>query len=379
MNASPPLKVVHMISGDLWAGAESQAFTLLSQLRRAEGVRLSAIVLNEGRLAAQLRDLSIPVHVVDERRLDPLRILVAVRALLANDGCDILHTHRYKENVIGAFASRMAGRPRLVKTVHGLVEHFFGFRRFKSGFTAVVDRTVTRRYFDRVICVSEDMQGQLRQRYRPEQLACIRNGIDPDRCKPTKSRQLTRDSLGIPQDAPVVGTASRLVGVKGLGYLLEAARSMHSALPELRLLIAGDGPEMAALKAQSAALGLTPFTIFTGHRDDVFDLIAAMDLFALPSLSEGIPMVLLETMAIGTPIVATRVGGIPEIIRDGESGLLVAPRNTAELERACLRILTRDSLAAGLAGHAREVVNTEHSAVSMGRSVLELYRSLLPG
>jgi glycosyltransferase involved in cell wall biosynthesis len=371
------MKVVHVISGDLWAGAEAQAYSLIRELSADTRVELAAIVLNEGQLATRLRELGIRVHVINEQHKGPVRILHEMRSLLRAEQPEVLHSHRYKENIIGAFASRPLQRVRRVKTLHGLPESAAAENRLRGRLTGALDRFVTRRYFDRVICVSEHMMKHLVEPFGSSKLVCIRNGIDATTCRPRADRDTTRRKLGLPADAPVVGTAARLVRVKGLDYLLQAAAALRNSLPHLSTLIVGDGPEMAHLKSLAKELGMAERVMFTGHRDDVYDLMAAMDVFVLPSLSEGIPMVLLEAMALGTPIVASRVGGVPEIVEHEATGLLLPPGDPTALSDSCLRVISDQNLADALRTRAREKVVREHSAALMAQQVFALYQELL--
>jgi glycosyltransferase involved in cell wall biosynthesis len=371
------MKVVHMISGDLWAGAEVQAFTLLRELHKARDIELVAVLMNEGRLTTSLRELDIRVYIVDEQRKNPLRILREVEDTLKAEKGGILHTHRYKENVIGALASRTVGRWKRVQTVHGLPESLTGYKGLKGIVTGALNRFVTRKYFDRVICVSENMMEHLAHPFGREKLRCIRNGIDVSRCVARTPRETVRQQLGVAPEALMIGTAGRLVPVKGVNLLIEAAKLLQPSIPHLTTLIAGDGPEMARLRSRAGKLGIPESVIFTGHRDDVYDLISAMDVFVLPSLSEGIPMVLLEAMALGTPIVATRVGGVPEIVVNGATGLLVDPGDPSRLADACGKIIADAALAHQFKSRARLKVEREHSATVMAQQVQALYSDLV--
>jgi glycosyltransferase involved in cell wall biosynthesis len=153
---------------------------------------------------------------------------------------------------------------------------------------------------------------------------------------------------------------------------------MRETYPELRIVIAGDGPERMQLESCAGQLNVSDLVRFTGHREDIYNILAALDLFVLPSLSEGVPMVILEAMSLGTPIVATRVGGVEEILRDNHTALLVPARDPGALALACGRLIDDQTLAQQLTRSAHELVVREYSAGVMTERVAKLYRSLLP-
>lgn len=371
------MKVIHMISGDLWAGAEAQAFTLLSHLNKIANLELAVIVLNEGLLAIKLRELAISVYVLDESKTSAIDITNKVRRILVSERADILHTHRYKENVLGALASRWAGKPRLVKTVHGLTETFSPFNHLKASLYGLLDRAISRLLFDRIICVSNHTLQAVSKHYHQDQLICIRNGIDVEVTHASTNRADVRARLDIDLSAQVIGYAGRLVGIKGLEYFLEAISIVRSTIPDACAVLIGDGPEMNRLRTLAATLGIEDLVNFVGHRSDIYDLVGAMDVFVLPSLSEGTPMVLLEAMSLGTPIVATQVGGVPEILTHGVTGLLVTPGDAQQLATAIADVLTHKDKAQRQAAIAREAVQRNLSAQSMAEATKTLYKSIL--
>jgi glycosyltransferase involved in cell wall biosynthesis len=186
--------------------------------------------------------------------------------------------------------------------------------------------------------------------------------------QPVPRAELARNAT-----APIVLTIARLDAQKGISHLLDAA----AAVPDVSFAIAGDGPDRAALEAQTAKLGLADRVRFLGHRRDVPALLAAADLFVLPSLYEGLPLSVLEAMAAGVPVVATAIGGTDEVVRDGETGTLVPPADPLALAAAITRTLADRDQAKRLAAGAREFVAREYSVQSMVGAVSRLYDSLL--
>lgn len=373
---TPPLSVLHLISGDLWAGAEVQAFTLLNYLRNQADLEVRAVCLNPGTLASKLQDVGICVDVLDEQRLSSARILLRLGSLLRARRVDVIHTHRYKENVLGAIAGRLAGRPKQVKSVHGLSEVLTTWDSFKMDIYQMLDRAVTDRFCDLVICVSEQIQEVMSKRHPEVKCVCIHNGVDITSCAASRSRESVRRELNVSDAAPMIVFVGRLVPVKGLTFLLESVEQLVKRWPDLTLVIIGDGPERAPLGRKARERGLTDRVMFLGHRADALNLIAAADLFALPSLSEGVPMVILEAMCVKTPIVATHVGGVPEILTHERTALLVDAGNPEQLRHACDQMLSDRAMAGRLAKSAQTYVRENLSAEHMGHRVLEAYRLL---
>src|SRR5262245_55447743 len=326
------MRVCHFVSGDVWAGAEVQVATLLAALKRFPELELSALLLNAGKLHDELGRLGIPVALCDESRLGLARLLMEVTRCLRKGRPQILHTHGYKEQVLAAAAGRMSNRPRLVQTYHGLQENLPGWAGLKM---RIYDRINGAASADALIGVSSEITRILQERHPSTEVRCIRNGIDTARAAPTRDRLTMRAQLGIAPDCFVVGSVGRLMPIKGLDRLIEAFAQLRQRQPGLKahLVIVGDGPLRNELEQCARRLGVAAEVRFLGARNDVYDLMACFDVFALSSLHEGVPMVILEAMAVGIPIVASRVGGIAEILEDGKDALLVPAGDPGALAR----------------------------------------------
>jgi glycosyltransferase involved in cell wall biosynthesis len=227
------------------------------------------------------------------------------------------------------------------------------------------------RCLHRHVAVSRFVASRLRDRFHvpPEKIVVIPNAATMGAtASPAPRSELARDV-----DGPVVLTVARLDGQKGIAHLLEAV----ATLPNASFAIAGDGPNRAALEQRAATLGVSDRVRFLGHRHDVPALLAAADLFVLPSLYEGLPLSVLEAMAAGVPVVATAIGGTDEVVRDGETGTLVPPANSEALAAAIGRALADRDRASRLALAARSLVAREYSVTSMVGSVSRLYDELL--
>lgn len=371
-----PLAICHIASGDRWAGAEVQLTALLKGLSRIADLRLSAIFLNEGRPAEEARQIGITVCVLDEAGHNFFQIVSAARRFATENNVQIFHSHRYKENLLAALLARRCGVPVHVSSQHGAPEPFKGWRGLKQAAIQALDRQVALRATDRVISVSDELRARLAHDLPAGKLVTIHNGIDEDKVVSRFTTAEAKERLGIPAACPVVGTAGRLDPIKRLDILLDAAKQIGQAVPNTRFVIAGDGAEVSRLRQQAATLGLEDQVLFLGHRDDIYDVIRAMDIFVLCSDHEGLPMALLETLYLGVPVVARPVGGIAEVIQDGISGLSVPSAEPADLANACVSLLRDDPRRNSLARAGAAVVANRFTCRQTAEQTAALYRSL---
>jgi glycosyltransferase involved in cell wall biosynthesis len=376
MGAVEKVKICHLASGDLWAGAEVQLAALLAGLQRYDRLSLCAILYNSGVLADRLNALGIPVWVLEESKLNPLRLLLKTRQILKREKIEILHTHRYKENFLGALAGKMSRVKHLVRTVHGMSEPFTGYRNLKTSFHHFLDFYVSRFWMEKVITVSRDIEYSLATKLRRDKLITIHNGIDLERLRGEKNPAELRKSMGIAADDFVIGSVGRLTPIKGYQFLLRAGKIISRNKPNFKLVLVGDGPERRALTQLARELELEQTVIFTGFTPDVAEVISIFDIFVLSSLHEGISISLLEALGLGVPAVVTDVGGNPEVVRDGETGLLVPPRDENELARVCLMLLEDKTKREKMGDRGRVLIKQEFSNKQMAERVYRLYRDL---
>lgn len=326
--------------------------------------------------AAGISILRVPALV---RNTEPIRDFAALNALtrlFRERQYDIVHTHTSKAGFLGRLAAARCGTPIIVHTPHGNIFDGYFSKTVTRVFIAM-ERYAARRT-DRII---ELTPGGIEEHLargigRREQYTTIFSGIDlaPFE-RAIAQRDATRRALGIEPDAYLVGGVGRLEPVKGFSHFVDAARTVAQRLPKARFIVAGDGALAAELRAQAADLG--DRIQWLGLRDDVPELMAAMDVLVLPSLNEGMGRVLLEAGAAGTPCVAASVGGVPDIIRDGETGILAPPREPGALAEAVCA-LERDPerrRAMGLA--ARAVVVPAYGLDRMVARIEALYEQLI--
>ena len=371
------LGVCHIASGDRWAGAEVQLSALLKGLGALPDLDLCAIFLNEGRPAAEAREMGIDVCVFDESRKGFMEILAGARRFLAGKNIQVLHSHRYKENLLAALIARKLRIPVHVSSKHGAPEPFAGWRGLKQGAIHALDREVARRATDRVISVSDELRAQLIRDIPAEKVVTIHNGIDESRVASRFSPAEAKQRLGLAPNAPVVGLAGRLDPIKRLDIFLAAAKQIVAEMPDARFVIAGDGTDAIRLRELAASLGMADKVHFLGHRDDIFDVIRALDIFVFCSDHEGLPMALLETLYLGVPVVARPVGGIAEVIQDNVTGVCVRSADPTDLAFACTSLLQDDARRARIAHAGAAHVAAHFTARHTSEQTASLYRSLI--
>jgi len=351
-----------------------QAFNLLSALNRIEGVEIAAALLNEGELARKLRALAVPVTVFDETRLGGLSILLALRRLMRDWQPDVVHTHRTKENVLGAVANRLAGAAPCLRTAHGAPEHApRGLSQLHKKVFQHLDRWSGEHLQQARIAVT----GELAQKLGgpAHKTVVIENGVDVDALARDLAPAAFREQA--PQ-ATHVGIVGRLVAVKRVDLFLAMAGLLRKQAPQRdwRFHVFGDGPQREALARLATEHGVGDAVTFHGHRGDIAACIAALDLLVMCSDHEGMPMTLLEAMSLGTAVVGHGVGGIAQLLENDRCGYLVTEHDAAGYARAVQAALAQPSERAARVERARDSVDRHYSAANCARRHLNIYRRL---
>jgi glycosyltransferase involved in cell wall biosynthesis len=332
-------RVLHIQKVTGMAGSERHLLALLPGL--AQRFDVAFLILEDPRTPVDDYVAALTRAGVRTERLrirwdgDPLCVLEMTR-LMRRGAFDLVHTHLIHADVLGGVAARLAGVPVVVSTKHGYENYVRTSRAYwLAGIAA--------RWARKVITISDALGRKVVEveGIPTGKLITIHYGIECPVSDPEPSREAVRRSLGVPPDAFAVLSTGRLVPVKGFQYLIEAIGKLRAGGSSAILLIAGDGPERAMLQSQAERLGVGDGVRFLGWRADVPALLAGVDAFALATLGEGFGLAILEAMAQRLPVVATRVVAVPEIDQDGETGLLVPPRDPAALADA-LMVLERD-------------------------------------
>jgi L-malate glycosyltransferase len=371
------IAVCHLASGDRWAGAESQLAGLLTALQRVEDLSVSAIFLNEGRLAAEARQAGVEVCVFPEAEWSFFKICSEVSRFVRGKGIQVLHSHRYKENLIAALVAGRCHVPVHVSSSHGAPEPFAGRKHYKQRAIQLLDGLVARYSTDLVVSVSEDLRRQLTRQIPFAKVVTVYNGIDERQVSSALTVAEAKRRLGIPPDYGVVGTVGRLDPVKRLDIFLAAAQEIVSCETHTKFVIAGEGGEEQTLRRLTQDLHLDDQVLFLGHRDDVFDVLRAMDVLVFCSDHEGLPMALLEALYLGVPIVARPVGGIAEVIQNGVSGVFVDSADPRALAKECVNVLRDAEGRKRMAQAGIRLVSAKFTAGNSAAEVARLYRLLL--
>jgi len=324
-------------------GTERLVIEICRQL--ANRVQSIVVCLDEpGDWAAELEGLHVPVIALGRQPgFQPALALQIARLIKAHD-VDVVHCHHYTPYVYGLMAARLAN-VKLVFTEHGRLSDAAPSRKRQlvNPFLSLLG--------GRVCAVSGDLkQHMVAEGFPARRVQVVHNGIDPGHRPTSLERLVARESLGVPRGAFAVGTVGRLDPVKNLKVLLQAHALLVEKLPEARLVIVGDGSERGALEAEAARVGIERSVIFTGYRSDVRGLMAAFDVYVNTSTYEGVSLTILEAMASSLPVVATSVGGNPEVVIDQETGLVVPARARAIAD--ALSLLALDARRRRLMGDA---------------------------
>jgi glycosyltransferase involved in cell wall biosynthesis len=360
--------IAHVLSSFGMGGQERVALDLASMQREA-GHRVMAISLApppEGPTAKAFQAAGVLTRTVSKRgpSFDP-SLAVRLAKCLSENGVDVVHTHNPQPLIYGSPAAALA-RAACVHTKHGINPDPSRRMWLRRAASSIADAYVA-------VTPSLARLALRNHECEPSQLHVISNGIDTRRFKPDPdARLLVRAELGIPEDAWVVGTVGRLAPEKNQGMLIDAMAPMLDK--RRHLVIIGDGPERAALEARAAATLRPEFVHFTGARNDTHALLAALDVFALTSLSEGLPLVLLEAMATRLLVVSTSVGGVPDLVEQDVTGYLVDSRDAMALTKRLIWLAGRPPEALAAASIGRRAVLDRHSAEHMARDYENLYR-----
>lgn len=366
-----PLRVLHLIETGGPGGAERMLLDLVRNLGRA--YQSTVGLLKTGWLHSQVQALGVSCELLDGHGMGDLGVMSSILGVVKRRSIALIHAHEFYMSVLGAAVSRWTGIP-LVVTVHGKAYYSEKSRRL------VLYRMVAAQSAA-VVAVSGDLERFFcaRTGVQPDRVRVIHNGIDVEGLSHLTRQPQVLESVGIPSDAVIVGSVGNLYRVKGHVHLIRAARTVMRAAPNAHLVILGRGGLKDELAREAELLGIGDRVHLLGHQDDVRRWLGAMNVFALPSLSEGLPLSLLEAMAAGLCPVVTAVGGMPEVVRDGQTGFLVPPEDPARMADKILFLLQHPDVARRMGQAARESMRAAFSLERMLADYRHLYgRALAP-
>jgi glycosyltransferase involved in cell wall biosynthesis len=349
------MRALFLLPCRFWGGPEKQTLRLAARLRDGHAVEpvLAVMPFDDARvddnpLVLRAREAGLAVApFVQKRRYDLVEGVRVLRELVSRHKADVVWATGYKADVLAAW---LGGVPT-VAMLRGWTGEDAKVRLFEW-----LDRKTLRRH-DAITVVSNALgEAAVREGVLRERVFRVPNAIDLAALAPPRSREDLCQELGVDPSAPLVGAVGRLSPEKGHRVLLDAFHSVSRTAPEARLVVVGDGPEEAALRRRAQELGLADRVTFTGLRKDGQQIIGALDVLALPSFSEGMPNVVLEAFAYGTPVVATSVGALPDMLEDGRSGWLVPAGDAGKLAAALRQSLDDRPEALRRSAEARAVL-----------------------
>jgi glycosyltransferase involved in cell wall biosynthesis len=361
-----PIRVLHVLNTLDTGGAEAVVLNLARACDRTRFDLRVASLGQDGPIGQQLRAADVPTFALGRRPgIDPLLALKLARLCRAH-AIDVIHSHNVAPWLYAGPSGRLVGAA-VCHTEHSNLlpgqRALWHAERALAGLTRVV------------ICDGDAVRRQLidQQGLPARKVITIHNGVDLTRSGGPADRAAARRAAGISGDGPIIGTVARLEPVKDQALLLRAFAAVVAAEPAARLCLVGDGSLRSALRDQAIAAGLGDAVRFLGHRDDVAALLPLFDVFALSSISEGLPLTLLEAMAAGLPCVATDVGAMADAVVEGQSGLLVPARDDAGLAAALLQLLRHPDQARQMGEKGRQRARSHFDLRVMVRRYEDLW------
>lgn len=324
--------------------------------------------------AEEIEAQGIPVILLPQKKkgTDYLSFLKLYR-ILKSKRPDIIHLHNSQPLIDGTISALMAHKPKIVYTDHA--------RDFPDKQRIMFIEGILSKFVNQIVGVSDHTAKNLMkyERMNPKKIVTIVNGIDEKKYRININKAKKKEELGITRFGPIIGLFGRLCSQKGIIYLLRAAPDIIKHYPNLLVLIVGEGPLRESLEIESEKLNIGGNVKFVGPRLDIPEILSILDVYVLSSLWEGLPLVLLEAMAAGIPIVTTRVGGIPSVIMNDDSGILVEPRRPDLLGQAIVNVLSDKKIAKRLAKNAYIRFRKDFTVEKMLRRYEDIYESLIIG
>lgn len=370
-----PVVLAELAGSASYGGGERYLELLFDRLDRAR-YRPLLICPEPGSFVGRMEARGVETHLVHLAPLfNPLALWRLTR-LLVRERVTILQTHGARANFYGRIAGRLAGVPIIVSTVHNSLKDYevSTLTRWLYG-TAL---RLTLSLVHRIICVSDATRRDVIEESpaTAAKIQTVHNGVDLSAFSSKPNRQKLREELGI-ASGPVLVMIARLTEPKGHRYLIEALPGLLSTWPQLRCIFVGEGELREPLHRLAVAFSVERACRFVGVREDIADCLAAADLLVLPSLSEGFPFVLLEALAMGCPVVASRVNGIPELIEDHKTGWLVPPRDPRALAVAIREVLSDPAAASKMGAQGRAVVQARFTVDQMVAHTTAIFEAAL--
>jgi glycosyltransferase involved in cell wall biosynthesis len=353
-------------------GTETHVLELASRINRAKFDLTVCSLKSGGCVENEFRARGIRVLSLEGRGKCDLRVLSRLWRIFKTERPDVVQAFLFWANIAARLIGWLVPSSRIISSYHDEVVP-------EGLLNRVIDR-VTMKWTKYIVCCSEAVHRSVEQRIggMKNQFVVIPFGVDTERFR--EPRGISGGMIALQNGLPVIGTVCRLVEPKkGLKYLLEAVAQLEqeAGKPVCQVLLVGEGPAEQSLRTLSERLGISPRVAFVGVRRDIPEVLSLMNIFVLPSLYEGFGIAILEAMAAGKPVIATTVGGIPEFVVPGQSGLLVPPGDASALARAIKQLLDEPEKARAMGRQGQEHVKTHYSIESVVRQHEQLYEFCL--
>lgn len=363
-------------------GGGERVFAQIINRLSDEKYKIVVACLPIGAFIEKIKGRKAQIKSIDMRNRFNPGVILQLACLMKKENVDIVHSQGARADFFARMAAKLAGAPIVVSTVPMPVEGFdvnpirkFIYKTFNRFSECFVDRFMV---------VSDALEKMMieKRRIEPQRIVKIYNGIETDEycisdAEIAHRRSSFRKKSDLGKNVPVIGVIGRLVWQKGFKYFIEAIPDVLKEFKEARFLLVGEGELEDELKMKSKKLKLEDKIIFTGFMGDIKDVLASIDIFVMPSLLEGLPMILLEAMAMGKPIVATDIDGMQEVLDHGKTGLLVPSKDPEALSEAIVNLLIHRDKAHQMGINARRVVEERFGVDIMVQRVEEVYEELL--
>ena len=364
------MRICHIISGDLWAGAEVMCYRLLKGLHNINKIELHAILLNEGKLAHELRRCGVPVTIIDESRYNFFQILLKIRGIIKDFSPDVLHSHRFKENILAYLSVKYRNNISMVCTQHGMPEPLDGkTKMLKKNILAKYNFSIISRKYSIIVAVSSDVKRALVNTYGfpDNKVVVIHNGTY------LPEKQVCNNK----GDDFLIGSAGRFFPIKDYSLMVHVAGDVLRQTDRIQFLLAGEGPEKEGITSLIREYKLEHAFRLLGFVDDMEGFYQSLDLYINTSIHEGLPMGILEAMSYGIPVIASKCGGLPEIIDSGIEGFLIEGRNSKGFAEKCLQLFSDKELYLKMCAASRKKVHVSFSVDMMANNYFCLYNKIL--
>ncbi len=367
--------ILFVIDGLEFGGGERVFQQLATGLK--DRFKISVAATAGGNFEDGIRELGVKFFSVDMSRQFSLRSIRQLSGIIKNNKIDLVHSQGARADFYTRIAGRVAGSPHNFCTIAMPVKGF-DVKPLRKIIYRTID-SFAERYVQKFIVVSDALKRVLIEKRGISEHKVVRiyNGIELDQYQPNADCSNSRKKWNISQESPVIGAIGRMVWQKGFEFLIRAIPEVIQAVPDVKFIFVGDGPLRGKLGALSEELGVRDKVIFAGFRNDIKEVLSAVDLLAVPSLLEGFPMITLEAMAMARPIIATHIDGTTEQITDGENGIIVPPKDHIALAEAILRLIQDKEFSKKLGVTARQRVKQRFSVEKMIKETEKIYLSII--